>query len=92
MWLHLPAASWTVIVQTFPWYCPLTTWENTLRMLGGQAGYDTSFVDYYLLPILYPAALTRELEITLGIMVLMINLSIYAWVLYRFRKVKKKRA
>jgi hypothetical protein len=86
MWLHLPAASWTIVVQTCPWFCPLTSWENRLRMLGGQAGYNTSFVDHYLLPVLYPTALTRELEITLGIMVLVINLSIYAWVIYRMRK------
>ncbi len=86
IWLHLPAASWTVIVQICPWYCPLTTWENHLRMLGGEAGYTTSFVEHYLLPILYPTALTREMEIFLGIIALVINLSVYAWVFYRIKK------
>ncbi len=85
MWLHLPAVTWAVFVQTCPWYCPLTSWENRLRMLGGQAGYATSFVDHYLLPLLYPEALTREMEIFLGIMVLVINLAVYAWVMYRMR-------
>lgn len=86
IWLHLPAASWTVIVQTCPWYCPLTSWENHLRILGGQAGYHTSFVENYLLPLLYPASLTREMEIFLGAIVLVINLSVYAWVFYRMKK------
>jgi Protein of Unknown function (DUF2784) len=89
IWLHLPAATWTVIVQTCPWYCPLTTWENQLRLLGGQAGYETSFVDHYLLPILYPASLAREVEILLGVMVLLVNLSVYAWVFYRWRAPSK---
>ena len=38
IWLHLPAVSWTVIVELCPWYCPLTSWENHLRMLGGYRG------------------------------------------------------
>ena len=92
IWLHLPAVSWTIIVEICPWYCPLTSWENHLRMLGGQAGYSTSFVDHYLLPILYPSALTRDLEIFLGIMVLAINLSVYAWVYHRVRKANHEKA
>jgi hypothetical protein len=83
--LHLPAAGWAVFVQISPNYCPLTSWENQLRLSGGQAGYPNSFVDHYLLPVLYPPALTRELEIFLGIVVLMINLVVYAWVLHRMR-------
>lgn len=90
--LHLPAAGWAVFVQVSPNYCPLTSWENHLRLSGGQIGYHNSFVDHYLLPILYPPALTREIEIFLGIVVLLINMGIYAWVLHGFRRDKKKRA
>ena len=28
--------------------CPLTTWENTLRMRGGEAGYASDFIGYWL--------------------------------------------
>jgi hypothetical protein len=90
--LHLPAATWAVFVQTSSNYCPLTSWENQLRLLGGQAGYANSFIDHYLLPVLYPPALTRELEIFLGIVVLVINVGVYAWVMYRMRRDKRVRA
>lgn len=91
VFLHLPASVWAVFVQVSRNYCPLTSWENQFRLLGGQAGYANSFVDHYLLPVLYPPALTRELEIFLGIVVLVINLGIYAWVLHRMRRDKEAR-
>ncbi|MEN8130055.1 MAG: DUF2784 domain-containing protein [Pseudomonadota bacterium] len=88
IWWHLPAACWAVFVQTSRGYCPLTSWENRLRVLGGQAGYQASFVDHYLLPILYPPGLTRELEVLLGIVVLVINIGVYGWLLRRLRSAR----
>ena len=79
-WLHIPAAVWAVVVQVSNWYCPLTPLEIRLRELGGAMSYHTSFVEHYVLPVLYPAALTKQEEVTLGIVVLAINVGVYVFV------------
>jgi len=42
-------------------------------------GYRVSFIEHYILPVLYPAALTRQLQIALGLFVIAVNLGIYCW-------------
>src|SRR5215510_1966697 len=83
IWIHLPAVIWAAIVELFGWVCPLTPVENWLRRRGGQTGYPPDFIAHYILPMLYPEELTREVQITLGVFVLLINLSIYSWILGR---------
>ena len=82
-WLHVPAFCWATAIELWGWICPLTPLENWLRERGGKAGYDTGFIEHYLLPLIYPATLTREVQIVLGVLVLAINLSIYGWLLRR---------
>ena len=53
-WLHLPCAAWGAAIEIGGWICPLTYWENDLRALSQEAGYPTSFVEHYLLPLIYP--------------------------------------
>ncbi|MDJ0575343.1 MAG: DUF2784 domain-containing protein [Xenococcaceae cyanobacterium MO_234.B1] len=86
--LHLPALVWAVLISLFGWICPLTPLENWLRERGGLLGYDTSFIEHYLLPIIYPGELTRRMQIFLGLFVLGINLGIYGWIVYRLLKTK----
>jgi hypothetical protein len=78
IWLHLPAAVWGVLIEFAGWYCPLTTWENNLLRRAGQAGYDTGFVEHYVFAAIYPAGLTRGMQVTIGIIVLAINAFVYA--------------
>jgi hypothetical protein len=85
-WLHLPAAAWGAGIELAGGVCPLTPLENRLRQLGGEAGYPGGFVDHYLLPALYPAGLTRGVEIALGVAVLLGNAAIYAAVIRRARR------
>jgi len=75
--VHLPAALWAATVEFTGWYCPLTPLENWLRLQGGETGYASSFVEQYLLPLLYPAALTRDLQISLGLAVIGVNGLVY---------------
>ncbi len=82
-WLHLPAVAWGTAVELCGWFCPLTDLENYWRRQAGGPGYDSSFIDRYLTPLIYPDALTRETQIALGLIVLTINLLIYGWLLYR---------
>jgi hypothetical protein len=83
MRLHLPAVAWGVAIELFGWICPLTHLENHLRALAGESGYQTTFVEQYLLPIVYPEALTRRVQLLLAFAVLGVNALIYAAVLRR---------
>ena len=78
-WLHLPAAAWGAVVEFSGWLCPLTPLENWLRKQAGQADYRSDFITYYLLPILYPDDLTRDVQLLLGTVVLAINILVYGW-------------
>jgi hypothetical protein len=80
-WVHLPAAVWGVWVEFTGRMCPLTPLEGWLRRQGGGTGYSASFVEHYVLPVLYPAALTRELQWALGGIVIAVNAAVYAVVL-----------
>ncbi len=84
-WVHLPAAVWGVWVEFAGLICPLTPLENWLRRQGGDAGYSASFVEHYVLPVLYPAALTRELQWAMGGVVIAFNAAVYAAVWLRRR-------
>jgi len=77
VWLHIPAAVWGALIEFAGWICPLTPLENRLRVKGGEAGYPGGFVEEYVLPVIYPAGLTREIQIILGIFVITVNLVIY---------------
>lgn len=77
IWLHIPAVIWGAFVEFSGWICPLTPLEISLRIRAGDDGYALGFVDNYLLPFLYPENLTREVQIVIGISVILINLLIY---------------
>lgn len=84
-WIHLPAACWGALISFAGWVCPLTPLEKWLRRQGGTAGYEGGFIEHYILPILYPHALTRNVQIVLGLVVLLLNALIY-WRLWRRRR------
>ena len=86
-WVHLPSVAWVVWVEFSGSFCPLTPLENWFREQGGGGGvYATSFVERYILPLLYPAALTREIQFILGGLVLAANVAAYALVVRRRRR------
>ena len=84
-WLHVPAAVWGAWIEFAGWFCPLTPLENWLRERGGEAAYTSSFVERYVLPILYPSALSRDMQWALGGFVIAINAVVYFAVLRRIR-------
>jgi Protein of Unknown function (DUF2784) len=83
-WLHLPAVAWGAIVEFTGWICPLTPLENWLRAQGSETSYRSDFIAQYLLPVLYPGDLTRDLQLLLGTGVVVLNTAIYWW-LWRSR-------
>ncbi|OGP72478.1 MAG: hypothetical protein A2Y80_00895 [Deltaproteobacteria bacterium RBG_13_58_19] len=83
MWLHLPAVLWAALLEFTGRICPLTPLENWLRQKSGASLYHTGFIEHYLLPLLYPDRLTRQMQIMLGVLVLALNLGIYCWLWFR---------
>lgn len=83
LWLHVPCASWGIAVESLGWICPLTPLENELRSKAGLRGYSGGFVEQYVIPVVYPADLTRLVQIGAAGLALGINVGIYAWVLKR---------
>ena len=76
-WVHVPVFLWGAAISFGGWVCPLTPLENRLRQAAGQEGYEGGFIDHYLLPVLYPAGLTRGQQVVMGALVLAINGTAY---------------
>jgi hypothetical protein len=83
VWLHVPAFAWGAAVQFFNGECPLTPLEQWLRELAGESGYTGGFVEHYIVPVVYPAGLTRTIQLWLGWFVVAINVAIYSYVFSR---------
>jgi hypothetical protein len=82
-YLHLPAALWGTWIEFTGRICPLTPLENSLRRSAGEAGYQGGFIEHYILPVLYPSALTRNIQLLLGTIVIGLNFAIYTYLLRR---------
>ena len=82
--LHIPALVWGFMVQYFVWICPLTSWENYFRALGGEAGYEGGFIEYYISAIIYPGFISPNTHLFLAISLLVFNLLIYAFLFRRW--------
>lgn len=88
IFIHLPAAAWGVFVELTGRVCPLTSLENLLRIEAGAAGYSKSFVEHYLLAIIYPDGITREIQYFLGALVVVVNIAIYLCLFSRLNQEK----
>jgi predicted tellurium resistance membrane protein TerC len=77
-WIHIPAASWGAFIELTGRICPLTTLENFLRIRAG------------ILPVIYPAGLTRHVQLVLAGLVVAVNVIIYAAVLLHKRKARQR--
>jgi hypothetical protein len=82
-WAHLPAAVWGAWVEFGGKICPLTPLENHLRHLAGERGYSRGFIEHYLIPLMYPEGLTRDTQLVLGVLLVVINLAAYGFVVAR---------
>jgi hypothetical protein len=83
---HLPAAAWGCFVELTGRICPLTYVENDLRSRAGLSGYSEGFIEHYLLPVIYPAGLTRHVQFALAGLVVIVNVAAYGWLVLRHLK------
>lgn len=90
MVLHIPAVAWGILVEFMGILCPLTPLEARLRELGGGVGYRGDFIGYYIGAVLYPAGLTRALQIGLGLGALLLNAAAYTYLFVRKRSLSSR--
>jgi hypothetical protein len=86
---HLPAALWGAAIELGGWICPLTPLENSLRRSAGEMEYTGGFIEQYLVPLIYPPGLTRDMQIGLGIAVLAVNALAYGALVARQRRASR---
>jgi hypothetical protein len=84
-WLHVPVALYGATIEFVGFICPLTPLEISLRRRGGEAGYAGGFIEHYITAALYPTGLTREIQLALGIGVLLLNAIVYAIVVKKYK-------
>ena len=89
LYLHVPAVAWAIYMQFFGRVCPLTAWEQGLRGLAGEAGYEGGFIDHYLMPLIYPTDAPATMHLVLGALVVAINATVYAWLFARARRPRR---
>lgn len=76
--VHLPAVAWAAWTEFTATVCPLTPWENVLRAKAGEGGYSESFIEHYIVPVVYPQGLTPDAQFALGAGVVVLNIVVYA--------------
>jgi hypothetical protein len=84
-WVHVPVALYGAVIEFVGFICPLTPLEVSFRRRGGEAGYEGGFIEHYITALIYPTGLTREIQLTLGVGVLVLNAIVYAVVFRRRR-------
>jgi len=83
--IHLPAAVWGVFIEASGGICPLTPLENALRRAAGSSGYAGSFIEHYLVPVVYPDSLSHTVQLVLAGLVVLANGFVYLVVCRRRR-------
>jgi hypothetical protein len=83
LYFHIPAFFYGVYVELTQSICPLTYLENYFLTKANLATYTTTFIQNYLYAIIYPINLTKEIQISLAIALMIINGIIYGFIFKR---------
>ena len=87
IYIHFPTLIWGIYVEFTNSICPLTYLENWFLYQDGLTTYPGNFINKYLLQIIYPEGLTSNIQIYLGITLIIINIMIYGLI---FKNLKRK--
>ena len=90
-YIHLPALLWGIYIELTNSVCPLTYLENWFLNKGELATYSNGFIINYLYPIIYPEGLTNNIQIYLGITLIVINILIYGLIYFNQARLEHKR-
>ena len=86
IYIHLPALLWGIYIELTNTICPLTYLENWFLYKGELTTYSNDFINNYLFQIIYPKGLNAEIQIYLGISLLVINILIYGLIYKNLKK------
>jgi hypothetical protein len=89
-WLHVPAVLWAAWIELSGSICPLTPWENALRVEAGQRGYRGGFIEHYVIPVVYPPGLTHGDQLLLGAILVAGTAALYAFAWRRARRRRRR--
>ena len=82
IFIHIPCFFWGLYVEFSHSICPLTYLENWLLKKAEANFYDNDFIENYILNLVYPPVLDENIQIILGILLLLINCMIYSLIFY----------
>ena len=85
IFIHIPTLIWGSYIMFTHSVCPLTHLENWLLHKANLATYSEGFIQHYIIPIVYPIGLSKDLQIYLGITLIILNIIIYGFI---FNKLK----
>ena len=84
--IHIPAFIWGSYVELTHSICPLTYLENWFLHKANLTTYSEGFIQNYLVFIVYPTNLSKDLQIYLGMSLIVINIIIYGFIINRLKK------
>jgi hypothetical protein len=83
--LHMVSLIWGILVEVFPLPCPLTMAEQFFEARAGVQAYQGSFLLHYVDRIVYPDIPWWVIG-TVGASLCVLNLGIYAWRFWAWRR------
>jgi len=86
IFIHIPAVIWGSYIELTNSICPLTYLENWFLHKANLTTYSEGFIQNYLVPIVYPMNLTKDLQIYLGITLIILNIIVYVLILNKLKK------
>ena len=87
IFIHIPALISGSYIELTNSICPLTYLENWFLHKANLTTYSEGFIQNYLVPIVYPVSLTKDLQIYLGITLIVINMIIYGFIINKLKKI-----
>ena len=90
IFIHIPSFIWGLYIELTNSICPLTYLENWFLHKANLTTYSEGFIQNYLMPIVYPTKLTKDLQIYLGIALIVLNMIIYGFIINKLKnKIRK---
>ena len=86
IFIHIPTLIWGSYIELTHSICPLTYLENWFLHKANLTTYSEGFIQNYLVSIVYPVNLTKDLQIYLGIGLIVINMIYYGLIISKLKK------
>ncbi len=86
VFIHIPSFILGSYVELTHSICPLTYLENWFLHKANLTTYSEGFIHNYLVSIVYPTNMSKDLQIYLGIGLIVINMIIYGFIIIKLKK------